>query len=217
MFYMNNVRDYYLHVNRTFDAAYSVSFQFPSERKIISREQSSGFYRDSSYIFGRIIWEIPTAAVIQLILLLIVYFMIGLRDTAGAFFTLLLILTLSALAGEALSQTISVFAGKEQVAAALVPMFIISQIMLGGFFIRPNALPDHIQWLRWFSFVYYAFNAITLNEFVGGPLDEEIIEPQSSDFSKWENILVVFAYYLMLKLIYCISIQVKKPKFDRGV
>lgn len=150
----------------------------------------------------------------------IVYFMAGLNPTAGAFFTLTLICILIALCGEGMAQAISVFAGDEQTAAAIVPVAVILQVLFGGFFIRPNALPGYIGWARWLSFVYYGFNAAAQNEFVGrgtGGADEILIEELESNLTKWTNIGIVAGFLVMYKFLYFIVLNLTKPKFDRNL
>lgn len=208
---------------RCFDAAFGIVFSFPAEKAIIDRERSSGFYRDLSYFVGKQLCELPRAIFFNLLLLSILYFMIGLRPDAGAFFTLLLICILLALAAEGLAQAVSVFAGSEQVAAGIVPVVVILQVLFGGFFIRPSALPEYIAWARWLAFIYYGFNAAVLNEFTGRGevngdgrnVDEVIVEELESDLTMWTNIGILIGYVMLTKLLYLVMLVVTKPKFDR--
>lgn len=151
-------------------------------------------------------------------MILIVYFMAGLTTTAGAFFTLVLICILVALAGEGMSQAISVFAGDEQTAAAIVPVAVIFQVLFAGFFIAPNALPGYIAWARWLTFLYYAFNAAVRNEFNGrgdGDSDQQIIDALESDLSVWTNIAILAGFLVTLKGLYFLALTATKPRFDR--
>lgn len=187
----------------------------------MNRERSSGYYGDFSYFMGKQFCEFPRALFFNLLMILIVYFMAGLNPTAGAFFTLLLITVLLALAGEGLAQMISVFAGDEQTAAALVPVFVIFQVLFGGFFIQPNAMPGYIKWVRWLSFVYYGYNASTMNEFNGRNgnemIDAEIIENLETDLGIWANIGIIIGYAAILKLGYFTAFTLKKPRFDHNL
>lgn len=153
-----------------------------------------------------------------MLMLVIVYFMAGLNEDAGSFFTITLIAILVALCGEGLAQSISVFAGDEQIAAAIVPVAVIFQVLFGGFFIRPDALPGFIAWGRWLSFIYYAFNAAIQVEFNGrgdDDVDVRILRELQSDLTKWENIAVVVCFAVGLKLTYLVVLHLTKPRFDR--
>lgn len=153
-------------------------------------------------------------------MLVLVYFMAGLNPDAGSFFTFTLICILVALCGEGLAQSISVFAGDEQMAAAVVPVAVIFQVLFGGFFIRPDALAGYIKWMRWLSFIYYATNAANQVEFFGrgdGNIDDIIIEQLDSSLSKWTNIAVVAGFVAALKLTYLVTLHLTKPRFDRNL
>lgn len=209
---------FFIVINQCFDAAFGIIFSFPAEKAIINRERTSGFYRDVSYFVGKQLCELPRAAFFNILMLVIVYFMAGLNETAGAFFTLTLICILIALCGEGLAQAISVFAGDEQTAAAIVPVAVIFQVLFGGFFIRPTALPGYIAWARWLSFVYYAYNAAAQNEFTGrgdNGADKIILQELDSDLTKWTNIGVVVGFMVVLKLMYFFVLKLTKPRFDR--
>lgn len=210
-------------MRRCFDSAFGIVFSFPAEKAIINRERTSGFYRDLSYFVGKQLCELPRAIFFNLLSLSILYFMIGLRPDAGAFFTLLLICVLVALAGEGLAQAVSVFAGSEQVAAGVVPVAVILQVLFGGFFIRPSALPEYIAWARWLAFIYYGFNAAAKNEFTGRGdelaggtnVDTVIINGLESELSKWTNIGILMGFVVVMKFLYFVMLVATKPKFDR--
>lgn len=152
-------------------------------------------------------------------MLVIVYFMAGLRESAGAFFTLLFITVLLSLGGEGLSQTISVFTGNEQAAAGLVPVAVIFQVLFGGFFILPSALPSYIAWLRWASFVYFGYQAGIINEFSGtdNETDKVVLDSLESSLSKWSAIGILIVYVALLKFLYFITLVANKPRFDRRI
>lgn len=145
--------------------------------------------------------------------------MAGFRETAGAFFLLLFITVLLSLAGEGLSQTISVFTGNEQAAAGLVPVAVIFQVLFGGFFIQPSALPSYIAWLRWTSFIYYGYQAAVINEFggTGNSTDQSIIDSLESGLSKWGAIGILIGYVALLKSLYFAALVANRPRFDRRI
>eukprot|EP00178_Gracilaria_changii_P002085 TRINITY_DN130_c0_g1_i1.p1 TRINITY_DN130_c0_g1~~TRINITY_DN130_c0_g1_i1.p1 ORF type:complete len:534 (+),score=105.46 TRINITY_DN130_c0_g1_i1:774-2375(+) len=204
---------FFIVVNQCFDAAFGVIFSYPTERAIVNRERASGFYRDVSYFLGKQLCELPRAVLFNLLLLLILYFMVGLNSDAGAFFVLLLITVVVSVAGEGMAQALSVFGGDEQTAAAIVPVAVIFQLLFGGFFIQPDALPGYIAWVRWATFMYYAFNAAVLNEFgaqAGGSV-------QDFSLSKWEAIGVLLGFAIGYKLIYFLALRMNKPRFDRSL
>lgn len=62
---------------------------FPAERVIIMRERMSGMYYSSAYFLAKVVTEVVMQCVHPILFSCIVYFLIGLRPTATAFFTFL--------------------------------------------------------------------------------------------------------------------------------
>lgn len=193
-------------------------FSFPAERAIINRERSSGYYRDISYFLGKQLCELPRAVFFNMLMLIIVYFMAGLNQNAGAFFTLLLVCVGVAFSAEGMSQALSVFTGNEQAAAAIVPVFVILQVLFGGFFILPGAFPGYIAWARYLSFIYYGYNAATQNEFIGrgdNGIDDVIVDSLETSVGKWGNIGILLGFVAVFKMAYFVALVQQRPRFDR--
>lgn len=85
-----------------FTAMFNSLFVFPSEFKMMVKERSSGMYRLSAFYFARTFSELPLDCTIPSLLIIIMYWMTGLRPTAGAFISHWLAVLLSRLIGQSL-------------------------------------------------------------------------------------------------------------------
>lgn len=94
---------FFLLINQGFSGVFQIIFTFPEERGIITKERASRTYRVSAYFITKSMVELPRTFTANILFLVILYFMVGLRNTAEAFFWLLLIILLSSLVAESLA------------------------------------------------------------------------------------------------------------------
>ncbi|KAK4535738.1 hypothetical protein CDCA_CDCA06G1763 [Cyanidium caldarium] len=156
---------FFLLINQSFGTVFGVVFLFPLERGIVLRERTSKAYRVSAYFLGKSSAEFPRLVVFALLFSVITYWMVGLYANAGAFFLFVVIVVLTAHTAESLTLMASAGAKSPQAAAAFTPILIVTSLLFGGFFIGPNVIPVWLSWLRYVSFIYYAFAAVMTNEF----------------------------------------------------
>lgn len=116
---------FFLVVNQAFGGVFSVVFGFPLERSIVTRERSTNMYRTSSYYISKTFTDIPKTMFFNAAFCCIVYWMIGLKATAGGFFIFFAIVFLTSSLAESLAITVSVVTGDAQTAAGVIPVFVI--------------------------------------------------------------------------------------------
>lgn len=85
-----------------FTGMFNSLFVFPSEFQMMVKERSSGMYRLSSFYFARTLSELPLDCTIPSMLIILMYWMTGLRPTAGAFISHWLAILLSRLIGQSI-------------------------------------------------------------------------------------------------------------------
>lgn len=213
---------FFIVINQAFGGIFSVIFGFPLERSIVTRERSSNMYRTSSYFLSKSVTDLPKTLVFNVIFCSIVYWMIGLRPEAGAFFIFIVIIFVTSILAEALAIAVSVVTGDAQAAAGIIPVFVILALLFGGFFIGNSALPAWIGWGKWLSFVFYAFNALGKNEFAdrdyGMPALnsalEEYVDETFNQLSVATNIIVLVGIFLLLRTLGYLLLQFfRAPKF----
>lgn len=94
---------FFLLINQGFSGVFQIIFTFPEERAIVTKERASRTYRVSAYFLTKLIVELPRTLFANSIFIVILYFMVGLRESAGAFFLFLTIVLLSTLVAESLA------------------------------------------------------------------------------------------------------------------
>jgi len=147
-----------------FPEAVTASLVFPTEREVFRRERKAGMYRLSSYYLAKQFAEFPLEMLMPGLFAIIVYWCVGLPAdiwTFGTFLSLVLVMALSAssiglLVGAALPA---------QAGAVLLPCFLLIALMLAGFYVHPDNLPVWIEWAKYTSLFYYAYQSVILNQF----------------------------------------------------
>lgn len=205
---------FFIIINQAFAGVFSVIFGFPLERSVVTRERASNTYRTSSYFLSKTITDFPKTLFFNLVFSLIVYFIVGFKRSAGAFFIFLLFVFLASSIAESLAIAISILTGDVQSAAGVVPVFIILAVLFGGFFIGDSALPAWIGWGKWLSFVFYSFNGLVKNEFEQDEMLWPTLRNQFNELSIWENAAALIGITLLFRLMGYLFLQyLRGPKF----
>lgn len=165
--------------------------------------------------------DFPKTLFFNALFSVIVYWMVGLEPTAGAFFIYLLVIFLTSFISESLAIAVSVMTGDAQSAAGIIPVFIILAVLFGGFFIGASELDGWIAWAKWLSFVFYAFNALGKNEFQNRVFDNAEIQAANdqalanfNDLSVWENVAALCGLMVVFRLTgYLFLHYLRGPKF----
>ncbi|KAI1754031.1 BcatrD protein [Xylaria castorea] len=165
-------------VNTTLAAFESVALW--DDRPIIEKHVQYGFYRAFTEAVASFVCDLPNKIVLTFVFNFPLYFLSNLRRTPSAFFTYYLFGLLSLLNGSvvyrfigAMSRTL---AGSQPPGAILVMLLTI----YSGFAVP---FPDMRPWLQWFSYinpVYYAFEAMVINEFSGRQFECSDFIPETS-------------------------------------
>uniref|UniRef100_A0A8C2IQK1 ATP-binding cassette, sub-family G (WHITE), member 2d n=1 Tax=Cyprinus carpio TaxID=7962 RepID=A0A8C2IQK1_CYPCA len=158
---------FFITTNQCFSTL-SAAELFITERKLFIHEYTSGYYRVSVYFLSKILSDIITQCTIPSILFTcVVYFMIGLKPTAAAFFIFMLTVILVSCA--AVSMTMAISADQSVVAVANIFMTIsfIFMMIFFGLLVNLKSTMDWLSWLKYLSIPRYGLEALEINEFVG--------------------------------------------------
>lgn len=139
---------------------------FSVERPLFLRERLNKSYSVGPYFWGKNLAEFPFHLLYPILTIVITYFSIGLNDeSAKYFFILCAAMICTFFYGTSYGLLISVIIPKMEVAMALVPVLVIPFMVLGGFFVNTNNVPDYLKWIEYVSMFKYGFQAAALNEF----------------------------------------------------
>eukprot|EP00168_Porphyra_purpurea_P015909 TRINITY_DN5021_c0_g1_i1.p2 TRINITY_DN5021_c0_g1~~TRINITY_DN5021_c0_g1_i1.p2 ORF type:complete len:205 (+),score=91.42 TRINITY_DN5021_c0_g1_i1:695-1309(+) len=197
----------------------------PQERAIIARERASGTYRVSAYYGAKVLAEAPRSLVFNSVFGTILYWAVGLRATASAFLFFLLALWATTVTAEALALSIAIAAPNPTVAIALSPPAVVLSLLFGGFFIPGARMGAWIGWLRWVSFVHYAFGALVENQFPGGaPVGGAAAAAAAAGgvrvngLGRWGNLAALAGLMVAFRLAGYVALRtVRRPRFNRSL
>jgi ABC-type multidrug transport system permease subunit len=202
---------FFILINQSFISIFGTVFTFPLERSIVLRERASGMYRVSAYYLSKTLVEVPRSILFSLFFCVVLYWMVGLRDSARSFFLFLVVIFLTSLTAEGIALTVSAGAPTPQIASAIIPLFLVVSILFGGFFLSNAQIPNYFVWLKYMSFVKYSFGAlmhiqfdnfqfqIPVSDCVVCDGNEVLKTSGTTDFSLGGNIGVSFS------LLFCLT------------
>ncbi|KAM8939077.1 broad substrate specificity ATP-binding cassette transporter ABCG2 isoform 3-T3 [Pelodytes ibericus] len=158
---------FFITTNQCFSSVSSIEL-FIVEKKIFIHEYISGYYRLSSYYFSKLMADlIPMRTLPSIIFTCVIYFMIGFKPAAGAFFTMMF--TLMMISYTATSMALAIAAGQDVVAVAnlLMTICFVFMIIFSGLLVNLTSIMSWISWLKYFSIPRYGLTALQVNEFTG--------------------------------------------------
>ncbi|GLI64948.1 hypothetical protein VaNZ11_008352 [Volvox africanus] len=147
----------------SFRALYSALFTFPNEYRMLKKERPAGMYRLSAYYAARTASDLPIELLYPTVFVTIIYWMGGLRPTAGAFicnlFSMLLLVLLAQTWGLLFGGTFM----DPKTAQTITTVAILAFLLVGGFYVK--TVPVWISWLKYLSFIYWGYNLLLKIQF----------------------------------------------------
>ncbi|KAL3996597.1 un [Sarotherodon galilaeus] len=170
---------FFITTNQCFSTV-SAAELFITERKLFVHEYISGYYRVSVYFLSKILSDIALRTVTSVIFSCVVYFLIGLKSTAEAFFVFMLTVTLVAYTATAMTMAISADQSVVALANILMTITFVFMMIFSGLLVNLPSTKDWLAWLKYFSIPRYGLAALKINEFVGLRFCEEVVIPNSN-------------------------------------
>jgi hypothetical protein len=136
---------------------------FPSERAVLRRERSSGAFRLSAYYAAKCIADIPVNCVYPVLVGSIIYWTTGLREDAGAFFSFLAIVLLTAQVAQAIGVFVSAAVLDFQRSIVISSVLMLGFMLCSGFY--STEIPPALSWIKFIGFPSYAYQLAVFNEF----------------------------------------------------
>ncbi|XP_027740217.1 ATP-binding cassette sub-family G member 2 isoform X2 [Empidonax traillii] len=175
---------FFLTTNQCFSSISAIEL-FVVEKKIFIHEYISGYYRTSAYFIAKLMADlIPIRTLPSIIFTCIVYFMLGLKPTVEAFFTMMF--TLMMVSYTATSMALAIAAGQSVVAVAnlLMTITFVFMILFSGLLVNLTSVLPWLSWLKYFSIPRYGLTALQINELKGlnfcGSINNTVLSSDSS-------------------------------------
>uniref|UniRef100_V5F118 ABC transporter domain-containing protein n=2 Tax=Kalmanozyma brasiliensis (strain GHG001) TaxID=1365824 RepID=V5F118_KALBG len=154
-------------VNASFAVLFPILAIFPLQRDIMLRERSAGTYRISSFYLSKIITEVPNQLSQRLLFYVVIYWMVGLRQSAGKFFIWIAINLLQVSTAIGLGLVIGCGAKSIELANIFAPVINVIFLLFGGNLLPLSSIPPWLIYLHWMSPITYTYSALAQNEFRG--------------------------------------------------
>lgn len=152
----------------SFIPMFSAIFSFmPAEGPVLHKERSSGAYRLSAFFVAKTTVETPVELLYPTVFSVIAYWMAGLRSSAGAFATHLIILALVTLTAQSIGLFVSATVRNVKLAQVLGSLTVLLALLAGGYYVNNKTLPGWIAWVNALSFIKYGFEAMVIVEVQG--------------------------------------------------
>lgn len=158
---------FFLITSVTFNNVASVIFTFPVELSVFLREHHNGMYRTDVYFLSKTFAEAPLFLFNPLLLITIAYWMIGLRDNVLRFIYAYAILALVSVVAVSYGYIVSTVAPSVPAASAISAPLLLPLLLIGGFYVKNNTIPDWLSWLQYLSWFKYGFETLVVNQWDG--------------------------------------------------
>ncbi|XP_076840638.1 broad substrate specificity ATP-binding cassette transporter ABCG2 [Brachyhypopomus gauderio] len=158
---------FFITTNQCFSSLSSAEL-FITERKLFLHEYVSGYYRVSVYFLSKILSDILTLRTVPAIFFsCVAYWMIGYKPDAGAFFTFMLSVAMTAYTATAMTMAISADQSVVAVANIFMTISFVFMMIFSGLLVNLPSIADWLNWFKYFSIPRYGLTALQVNEFVG--------------------------------------------------
>ena len=176
--------------------------KFIEERVVFTREHASGYYNTLPYSTASFLCELPILLITVLGYGTISYFMVGYQPGFNHFCFYILVIFTVIQAGYASCQLISANVKTTNIAIAVYVLFLVYSLLLGGFIIPQDSLPNALQWLVYTSYFFYGFAALLINEFEDKSYGASVISgfnlENTPKVGCW---FILFSLWIVLKIL----------------
>lgn len=149
-------------ISTMFGVAQSALMDLPRDRPVFLREYSTNHYSVLPYFLSRFAVECVVTFLQVLMQLLAAYFLMALNLR---FIVFLAINFIVAIASTSIGVLIGSAVEDPAVAAELMPLMIVPQLLFSGFFISTDLIPQFLRWAQYLCSLTYAVRLSLFYEF----------------------------------------------------
>jgi ABC-type multidrug transport system permease subunit/ABC-type multidrug transport system ATPase subunit len=138
-----------------------------SGRPVLAKHKSFALYHPAAFCIAQITADIPVIFFQVSVFSVVLYFMVGLKSTAGAFFTFWVIVFTTTIVMTAMFRAVGAAFSTFDAASKVSGFLIAALIMYTGYMIRKPQMHPWFVWIYWIDPLAYGFSAILANEMHG--------------------------------------------------
>ncbi|EPB81631.1 hypothetical protein HMPREF1544_11651 [Mucor circinelloides 1006PhL] len=133
-------------------------------RPILEKHKQYALYRPSAFYIAQVVMDIPYAIVQVLLFEICAYFMMGLKLTAGAFFSFFVILFFMNLCMNGFFRFFGASTSSFFLATQVSGVILIAVTNYTGYTIPYNKMHPWLSWIYWINPMTYCYKALLINE-----------------------------------------------------
>ncbi|KAL4783892.1 ABC-2 type transporter-domain-containing protein [Aspergillus varians] len=137
-------------------------------RDILTRQKKFAFVRPSAVCLARVCADIFIAALLDLLYLVVAYFLSGLKPDAGSFFIDFLFIYMCTISSTAQFRLFAAASSNFEVALRYTGFVVLLCIVFGGYVLSVDKLMADVPWVGWMAYItpaFYAYEAMMAAEF----------------------------------------------------
>ncbi|RMY71825.1 hypothetical protein D0863_04889 [Hortaea werneckii] len=134
-------------------------------RPVLAKHRSFSLYHPAAFVIAQVIADLPLLAFQVTQFSVVLYWMVGLKATAGAFFTFLVISYLNALTMTQFFRAVGAFFPAFDAATKVSGLSFVALFIYMGYMIAKPVMHPWFVWIYWINPMAYAFDALVSNEF----------------------------------------------------
>jgi len=190
-------------------------------RPTFYKQRKRDFFPTSAFVTAFTLCQIPFNVLSMAIFCPIVYFMVGFRLDAGAFFFFFLTMVALQHALRALFMCIGAASRSASSAQYSCSVIVVSFLLFSGYVLSRELIPSYWIWVYWLNPLAYALRSLALNEYT---LDKYTEDEQNSVFKayglldmntlgfRWAGPVLFAGYFALFCTLTAVFLQ--KIRFD---
>ncbi|CAG7560608.1 unnamed protein product [Fusarium equiseti] len=136
-------------------------------RPILAKQRQFALYHPAAFVIAQVVADLPILLFQVSHFGIVLYFMVGLKATAGAFFTYLIINYVSALSMTSFYRFVGAAFPTFDAATKVSGLATATLFVYMGYMIVKPEMHPWFSWIFWLNPMAYAFDALLSNEFHG--------------------------------------------------
>ncbi|QDZ19367.1 G-family ABC transporter [Chloropicon primus] len=188
----------------SFNLLFNSIFTFPNEKTMLLKERDAKMYPISAFFFARTLADIPMDLAIPIGATTVIYLMVGLKPTVGAFLLTQVVVVITCFTAASLGLLLGAAFLNLKRAQTAATIVMLTLMLTGGFFVQN--IPVWLQWLPYLSYMSYGWDALLHIQLAGRvpacPPGEEDCAMLNMGTVKFDTLGPQFGIILLMMVVF---------------